>query len=82
MTLPAYRETYQKLAEGVKDRHGIDDPSLNFPEMFQNLAFAFNNEEVVVTLPEGAFDLPMIDEIDANDISRIKLIRDCKVKLF
>ena len=82
MTIPSYRETYQKLAEGVKERYAIDDPSLNFPEMFQNLAFAFNNEEVVVTLPEGAFDLPNIEEIDANDMTRIRIIRDSKIILF
>ena len=81
MTISEYRDTYQKLAEGVKERYALDDPSLNFPEMFQNLAFAFNNKEVVVNLPEESFDLPMIEEIDANDISRIRLIRDGKVLL-
>ena len=79
MTIPIYRETYQKLAEGVKERFSLDDPALHFPEMFQNLAFAFNNEEVIVTLPEGAYDLPMIEEIDGNDLTRIRIIRDCKV---
>ena len=78
MTLPEFREIYQKLAEGVKERYAIDDPSLNFPEMFQNIAFAFNNEKILVTLPDGAFDLPLIEEIDGNDFSRIRIIRDCK----
>ena len=48
----------------MKERFALDDPSLDFLEMFQNLAFAFNNEEVKVTFPEGAFDLSMIEEID------------------
>ena len=77
-TIPEYREIFQKLAEGVNERYAIDDPSLNFPEMFQNLAFAFNNEKVIVILPEGAYDLPLIEDIDGNDISRIRIIRDCK----
>lgn len=77
-TDPEYRETYRKLTEGVKERFALDDPSLNFPEMFQNLAFAFNNEEVKVTLPEGAYDLPMIEEIDPNEITRIRIIWDSK----
>ena len=63
----------------MKERYSIDDPALHSLEIFQNLAFAFNNEEVKVTLPEGAFDLPIIEEIDANDPSRIRIIRDCKV---
>ena len=74
MTIPVFREIHQKLAEGVKERYSIDDPALHFPEIFQNLAFGFNNEEIIVTPLEGTFDLPMIDEINANDLTRIRII--------
>ena len=50
--------------------------------MFQNLAFAFNNDEINITLPEASYYLPMIEEIDPNDITRIRIIRDCKVHSF
>ena len=79
MTLPQFRDTYQKLAEGVTSRDGIDDPSLNTTQMFQNIAFAFNNEEITISLPEESSDLEKIEEIDPNDITRIRITRDCKV---
>ena len=82
MTLLQFREVYQKLAEGVTSRDGIDDPNLNNTQMFQNLAFSFGNEEVVITLPEEACDLDRIEEINPNDITRIRITRDCKVYVF
>ena len=77
MSLPEYREVYQKLAEGMTSRHGLDSSELNNSQMFQNLAFAFNNEDVKVTIPEDAYDLENIEEINANDITRIRIHRDC-----
>ena len=47
--------------------------------MFQLLTFSFNNESVKVSLPEDAYDLPLIEEIDPNDPHRIGIIRDCKL---
>ena len=82
MTLPQFREVYQKLAEGVTSRDGIDDPNLNNTQMFQNLAFLFGNEEVVITLPEEACDLDRIEEINPNDITRIRITRYCKRYVF
>ena len=79
MTLPQFREVYQKLAEGVTSRDGIDNPNLNNTQMFQNLAFSFGNEEVVITLPEESCDLDRIEEINPNDITRIRIMRDCKL---
>ena len=79
MTHPEYRQIYQKLAEGATNRHALDDPSLHYAEMFQLLAFAFNNESIQVSLPEDAYDLPLIEEIDPNDPQRIRIIRDCKL---
>ena len=78
MSLPEYREVYQKLAEDVTSRHALDSFELNNSQMFQNLAFAFNNKDVKVTIPEDAYDLENIEEIDPNDITRIRIHRDCK----
>ena len=78
MTLPEFQEIYRKLAEGVTNRHALDDPALHYAEMFQLLAFAFNNESVIVLLPQDAYDLPLIEEINLNDPERIIIIRDCE----
>ena len=77
MSLPEYREVYQKLAEGVTSRHALDSSELNNSQMFQNLAFAFNNKDVKVIIPDDAYDLENIEEIDSNDITRIRIHQDC-----
>ena len=46
--------------------------------MFHNLVFSFNNEEIKVTLPEAVYNLPNVDEINANDMTRICISRYCK----
>lgn len=76
MTLPQFRETYQVLGQGITSRAALDDTALHLPELFQQLAFAFNNEDIQVILPSNAYDLPLIEEIDPNDIGRIRIIRD------
>ena len=78
MTHPEFRDIYQKLAEGVTNRHALDDPALHYAKMFQILAFAFNNESIVLALPQDAYDLPLIEEINPNDPERIRIIRDGK----
>ena len=76
MTLPQFREIYQVLSQGITSRAALDDTALHLPELFQQLAFAFNNEVIRVILPSNAYDLPLIQEIDPNDIGRIRIIRD------
>ena len=56
ISIPEYRDMHQKLVEGVTRRHMLDNPALHFPDFFANLAVAFNNEEVIVTLPGNAYD--------------------------
>ena len=77
MTLPQFREIYQVLSQGITSCAALDDTAaLHLPELFQQLAFAFNNEVIKVILPSNAYDLPLIQEIDPNDIGRIRIIRD------
>ena len=78
MTHPEFRDIYQTLAEDVTNWHALDDPALHYAEMFQILAFSFNNESIVVALPQDAYDLPLIEEINLNDPERIIIIRDCE----
>ena len=76
MYLPEFRDIYQKLGEGVTSRYDIDSSELSVTQMFQNLAFFFNNTEIVVKLPEAAYDLQNIEDIDPNDSTRIRIHRD------
>ena len=58
---------------------GLEDTSLHYAEMFQLLAFAFDNESIQVSLLEDAYDLPLIEEIDPIDPQRIRIIRGYKL---
>ena len=69
-------EIYQKLAEGVTSRDDIDSAELSVTQMFQNLAFTFDNADIVVKLPEAAYDLENIEDINPNDLTRIRIHRD------
>ena len=78
MSLDENREYYQRLAEGCSSRKHLDDPEFSMKQIFQTLAFSFNNEKVIVEFPKDAWDLDGIEEIDPNDRSRIRISRDCK----
>ena len=82
MTLPEFRESYQILSQGITDRAALDDSALHLPELFQKLVFAFNDEDVTVILPSNVYDLPLIEEINPNNIGRIRIIRDGMVMNF
>ena len=45
--------------------------------MFQDLCLDFNNALILILLPSKAYDVMGIEEMDANDSSRIKIYRDC-----
>ena len=57
MTIPENREYFQRLAEGVTSRRHIDDPEFSLKQIYQSLAFAFNNESIKIVLPSELFDL-------------------------
>jgi len=46
------REIYQKLVEDCTSRHHIDNPLLSLKHFFHNIAFEFNNENVLIRLPD------------------------------
>ena len=46
-------------------------------EMFQTLVLDYNNEEVIVDLLADAEELDEYMSLDPNDISRMKILRDC-----
>ena len=81
MTIPDYRDHIQRLTEGINSRAALDNPSLSLKQIFVEVVLAFNNDEIIIDLPDGALDLEHIDLLDANDQSRIRIQRDRKWKL-
>ena len=78
MTEPIMRPYFERLCDGITNLEQLDSSALSIPQIFADIRLVFNNEEVVVTLPELANDLENIDLIDANDPSRISIDRDRK----
>lgn len=57
---------------------GLDDPTLSLKQMFQNIAVEFNNKEIIVNLPAGAYNMDGKVDIYPNDYSKIQITWDCK----
>ena len=78
MSLEKNRLKFQRLAEGVTERSQMDSPELSVSGIFTSLLFDFCNEDIVIELPENAADIEGIDELDPNDVLRIRTDRNCK----
>lgn len=76
MSLDIHRGIFRRLAKGVGTRAHLDDPAFSLPQIYQTIAFAFNNDKIVVKLPNEACDVGGIDNVDPNDKSRIRITRD------
>ncbi len=69
MSIEENRPIYERLSIGVQGRSDLDDVSMSLQQIFQTVVLAFNNDEVVLNLPEEAYDIPNFDSIDLNDMS-------------
>ena len=78
MSIDTNRPIFERLTEGCTSRQKLDDPQFNLKQIFQTLAFSFNNEKIFVEISHDAYDVPGVMNINANDFSRIKITRDCK----
>ena len=78
MTLEENREIYEKIALGVRNCADLDDVSMTLEQMFQQIALSFNNEDILLELPQEAYDVHDFDLIKLNDPNRIKITRDCE----
>ena len=78
MTIPENRPIFQRLAEGASTRATLDDPSLSLSAIYQKLAFDFNNEDIIVQLPDNSEDIEGIQDLDPNDMNRILIRRESK----
>ena len=65
------RGKFQRLAEGVANRDGLGDPSLETTGIFQKLCFQFNNEDIIVELADNIDDVTGSDVLGVNDFARI-----------
>ena len=64
----------------MQGQSDLDDASMSLQQIFQTVVLAFNNDEVVLNLPEEAYNIPNFDSIDLNDMSRIRISRDCMLQ--
>ena len=81
MSIEENRPIYERLSVGVQGRSDLDDVSMSLQQIFQTVGLAFNNEEVILNLPDEAYDIPNFDSIDLNDMSRIRISRDCMLQI-
>ena len=79
LTQEHFGPTLQRLSDGVVDRSSLDNPELSLKQMFMKLSLAFNNEDIVLTLPDAAYDLDNVHCLDPNDNLRITIQRDGKL---
>ena len=75
---PSFRPQLQRLCEGVTSRDSLDNPGLSIKQIFVELTLSFNNDDVLVTVPQDAYDLDNIDSLNPNDERRISIMRDRK----
>ena len=78
MSIPEYRDVFSRLVNGPVGRHQKDDVKYHPKQIYHDIALAFNNKTIIVTLPPNAYDLESINEIDPKDTERIRITRDCK----
>ena len=78
MSIDKNRYMYQRLAEGCTTRQSIDNPNFSPKQIFQTIAFSYNNESIHIKLLEDIDYADVMEEIDANDIIRIMRTRYCE----
>ena len=71
---------YERLARGVESKDDIDNPKYYSQQIYQSIAFHYNNQNIVVKMPDDTNDVNGAEEINANDRMRISIsiTRDCK----
>ena len=78
MTIDDNRYMYERLARGVGSKDDLDDPKYSTQQIYQSIAFHYNNPNIVVKMPDDMNDVTGAEDIDANDRMRISITRDCK----
>lgn len=73
MILPRMRAHFQRICDGITDLAQLNSPALSLPQIYIDIQVAFNNEDIIIKLPDSASDLENIHLLDANDDSRISI---------
>ena len=76
------RSHFQRLCDGITTLAQLDSPALSLPQIYADIRLAFNNDDIIIKLPDAASDLENIHLLDANDQSRISIDRDRKPLFF
>ena len=82
MTIEENRNIYQRLSEDCTTRQSIDDPVFSPRQIFQSVTFSYNNEHIILQLPDDMFNVDVNEDIDANDCTCINITRDVKFNKF
>lgn len=75
MEIKTNHPLYQRLTDNYTTRASIDDPNLKPHQIFQLIVLSFNNNDLKIMLPHYAYDVQWIDDINANDESRVMITR-------
>ena len=70
------------MGEGIIERAQMASPQLSIMGIFTRILFDFNNEEIIIELPENAGDVERVDCLDANDLARIRIERYCRLYIY
>ena len=67
---------YQWLSEGCTSIQNNDDLNFCPSQIFSNIAFEYNNENIKIDLPVDIFDVDGHEELDPNNKSLNNITRD------
>ena len=81
MSLLQFHDFFQILSDGVRSWEDLDNEPLSSKQIFVQAGLAFNNEDIVVDLPDEAYDLEYIHLLDPNDETRMRFDRDCELPI-
>ena len=57
---------YERLAKGVGSKDDLVDPKYSPQQIYQLIAFHYNNLDIFVKMPDDMIDVTGVEEIDAN----------------
>ena len=69
------------MCGGITNRYALDNPGLSLKQISFELTLAFKNDELMVTIPQNAYDLENIDSLNPNDQSRVALIEIVSIQM-
>ena len=75
MAIEEIRYTHQRLSEGCTTRRFIDNLVFSPRKIFQSVTFSYNNEHIILQLPDNILDVDGNTDVDANNCTSINITR-------